>query len=72
MTEKNILTVAEFCEQARICRATFYALLKNKNTAPTILKIGKRTFVSKEAFFEWIGRMEKASANRNDKEKAVA
>ena len=52
VTSKPSFTVDEWCFQRRICRATFYNLLK-AGKGPKVLKIGSRTTITAEADEEW-------------------
>ena len=53
-----LLTVDEFCKRARICRATFYELVRD-GKGPAITKIGPRiTRISEEAADAWRRRFE--------------
>lgn len=45
-------TVQQFCEAHGFSRALFYKILKS-GTGPKIVKIGKRTLITKEAAAEW-------------------
>jgi predicted DNA-binding transcriptional regulator AlpA len=51
------LTVDEFCRVNRICRATFYRIVKD-GRGPRLMKVGTRTLVSVEAAAEWRRAME--------------
>lgn len=57
----DVYTVDEFCESHRISRVFFYNLLRGGN-GPRIIKIGKRTLISKEAAATWRRRMENAAS----------
>ena len=54
---EELFTVAEFCKSAKISKATFYLLLK-EGKAPKIIKVGKRTLISRRAFEKWIADLE--------------
>lgn len=56
----NAYTVEEFCQAYRICRATFYNLVRS-GRGPAIMKVGSRTLVSAEAATEWRRKMEAAT-----------
>ena len=56
---KAALTVAEFCNQQAISRATFY-LLQKQGKGPHSYKVGRKTLISTEAADEWQRRMEGA------------
>lgn len=70
MTDE-IFTVTEFCKNAKLSKATFYLLLK-EGKAPTIIKVGKRTLISRKAFEKWIADLEAATANDNRADKVSA
>ncbi len=50
-------SVQQFCDAHSLGKATFYALLK-KGSGPRLMKIGRRTLISREAAVEWRQRME--------------
>lgn len=54
---KEVYSVTEFCEAYRISKALFYKLLK-QNKAPVILKIGRRTLISKKSAEKWMDEIE--------------
>jgi predicted DNA-binding transcriptional regulator AlpA len=56
------LSVDDFCEKYRICRASFYNLLKT-GRGPKVLKLGARTLVSAEADDEWRQQYERDSVS---------
>ena len=60
MSHPLAYTVDEFCLDHKICRATFYNLLKRK-AGPRIMKVGSRTLISHEAAAAWRQRMEAES-----------
>ena len=45
-------SVARFCEAYQISRALFYKLLK-EGRGPAIMKVGRRTLISRSAATEW-------------------
>lgn len=50
---RMLMTVKEFCESHRICRATFYELLR-AGKGPRLSRIGSRSVrISAEAAAEW-------------------
>lgn len=55
---REAFSVLEFCEAHSISRGTFYNMLRD-GTAPRLMKVGKRTLVSREAAAEWRAQMEK-------------
>ncbi len=57
-------TIDEFCQAYRICRASFYNLLK-KGDGPRVMKVGSRRLVSVEAADEWRAKLEDAAADRS-------
>lgn len=54
--DRAVFSVNEFCEAHRICRATFYALLKSGD-GPSVMKIGRRTLITVEAARDWRKQM---------------
>jgi excisionase family DNA binding protein len=54
-------SVSEFCQTHGISRGLFYKLL-GEGRAPTAVKIGRRTLISKEAAEDWRRRMEQEAA----------
>lgn len=48
----TLYTVTEFCREHRICRATFYRLVR-VGVAPRLMRIGRRVFITPEAIAEW-------------------
>lgn len=59
--ERQAYTVDEFCQAHRICRASFYNLLKS-GRGPKTMKVGGRTLVTIEAATEWRAKMEAETA----------
>jgi predicted DNA-binding transcriptional regulator AlpA len=55
-----VYTVTGFCEAHHIARSFFYSLL-HAGRAPRITKLGRRTFITREAAAEWRTRMEQES-----------
>lgn len=56
--DKSAYTVKEFCaSHGGFCIPFFYALIK-QGKAPRLMKVGRRTLISKEAAAEWRARME--------------
>lgn len=53
-------SIIEFCDAHCISRACFYRL-KKRGQAPDLMKVGKRTLISKEAAARWRQRMEAAA-----------
>lgn len=50
--DKQVLSVAEFCDAYGIQRTFLYKLLK-AGKGPRIMKVGRRTYISREAADEW-------------------
>lgn len=48
----QMLTIAEFCRVHRICRATFYKMVR-RGEVPRIIRVGRRVLISAEAVKEW-------------------
>ena len=57
---KPIYSVTEFCREHGISRGLFYQLLK-EGRGPRVMKVGRRTLVSREAAEDWRRRMEGAT-----------
>jgi hypothetical protein len=55
--EPVVYTVDEFVAAHRICRATFYNLLKD-GKGPVTMKPNRRTLISGEAAADWRRKME--------------
>ncbi len=53
-------SVADFCREHSISRAFFYKLLL-EGCGPRVMKVGRRTLISREAAEEWRRRMENAT-----------
>ena len=58
----EVFSVDTFCEAYQISRALFYKLLKD-GRGPAIMKVGRRTLVSRAAANEWQHRMVRGDAN---------
>jgi excisionase family DNA binding protein len=56
-TSPDLLSVAEFCERNGISRPFFYKLAA-QGKGPKVIKLGKRTLISREAAAQWRQRME--------------
>ncbi len=54
-------SVEEFCREHGISRALFYRLLR-EDRGPAIMKVGRRTLISREAAEQWRRRMESDAA----------
>lgn len=53
---KDLLTIPEFCEAIGIGRSFVYTLLKRGDL--TAIKIGRRTFIKREAVANWLGSLD--------------
>ncbi len=53
-------SVADFCREHAISRGLFYNMLR-EGRGPRVMKVGRRTLVSREAAEEWRRRMEGAT-----------
>jgi excisionase family DNA binding protein len=49
---RGMFTVAQFCETHGISPTTFYEL-KKEGRAPSVVKIGRRTLIPREAAEDW-------------------
>lgn len=58
--EKDALTVDDFCQRHSLSRAKFYSLL-HEGRGPRIMRVGRRTLVSREAAAAWRRQMETAA-----------
>jgi predicted DNA-binding transcriptional regulator AlpA len=56
-SDPPIYSVSAFCEAHHIARSFFYQLLP-EGRAPRVTKLGRRTFVTREAAAEWRRRIE--------------
>lgn len=63
MVTKEAFSIQEFCDAHDLSRATFYRLAK-EGQAPSTMKIGKRTLVSREAAAAWRRAMEQNQRQR--------
>jgi len=54
---KQAFSINEFCQNYGFSRAKFYLLL-NEGRAPKIMKIGRRSLISREAADRWRKAME--------------
>ena len=52
----EVFSVDSFCEAYQISRALFYKLLK-EGRGPAVMKVGRRTLISRAAATEWQQRM---------------
>lgn len=50
-------SIEKFCEAHGLSRSTFYELMKH-GQGPTVMKIGRRTLISREAAEAWRRKME--------------
>jgi hypothetical protein len=52
-----LYTVSGFCATHHIARSFLYILLR-EGRGPRVMKLGRRTFITREAAAEWRARME--------------
>jgi len=57
LTEPPVYTVSAFCAAHHIARSFLYLLLR-EGRGPRIMKLGRRTFITREAAAAWRARME--------------
>jgi hypothetical protein len=62
--KRRASTIDEFCMANRICRATFYNLLK-AGKGPRTMKVLNKTLISVEAETDWRIECESESAQRS-------
>lgn len=60
-SSRDAYTVAQFCQAHGFSRALFYRLLA-EGRGPKLIKLGKRTLISRESAAEWRAEMEAATA----------
>ena len=60
-TEPPLYTVSGFCAAHHIARSFLYQLLR-EGRGPRVMKLGRRTFITREAAADWRVRMEKATS----------
>lgn len=58
MEKKVTYTVQQFCDSHQLGRNLFYKMLA-QGTGPAIMKVGRRTLISREAAVAWREEMEK-------------
>ena len=56
-SDPPIYSVSAFCEAHQIARSFLYQLLR-EGRGPRVTKLGRRTFVTREAAAEWRRRIE--------------
>lgn len=64
MSQENheeVFDIPGFCKTNKISRAFFYNLVKNGN-GPRLMKVGRRTLITKEASSDWRKHMEEQTA----------
>lgn len=54
-------TIEEFCKAHRISRGTYFNL-QARGEGPTVMRLGKRVVISREAAARWRREREKAAA----------
>ncbi len=59
---KSTYSVSEFCHDYGISRGLFYCLLR-EGRGPAVIKLGRRTLISREAANEWLRRMDSQSSD---------
>ena len=59
----QVYTIDEFCMANRICRATFYNILK-AGKGPVIMRVGTKTLISEEASENWRRQLESETEQR--------
>jgi len=59
---QDVFDIPKFCEANKISRAFFYKLVKEGN-GPRLMKVGRRTLITKEASADWRRRMEQQTAH---------
>lgn len=58
MNNSPVFTINEFLEEYKICRSTFFKLIK-QNRAPKLMRISRKILITREAALEWQRQMEK-------------
>ena len=58
--EREAYSVVEFAQAYGLSRATIYNLWKD-GSGPRLMRVGRRTLISKQSAAEWARRMEAAS-----------
>ncbi len=61
-------SIVEFCRLHSVSRSLFYRMLK-QGIAPHIIKIGRRTLITREAATAWRASMETMPPLTNNQEK---
>lgn len=59
--EPPLYTVSAFCAAHHIARSFLYQLLR-EGRGPRVMKLGRRTFITREAAADWRMRMEKETS----------
>src|ERR1700712_3330899 len=62
-----ISSVSAFCKAHHIARSFFYQL-RSEGRAPRVMKLGRRTFVTREAAAEWRRRIEQETSQEIGKD----
>lgn len=57
----DVYDIDSFCKSHRISRALFY-LLNKDGRGPKVMKVGRRTLITKESAASWRQRMEQQTA----------
>ena len=63
-TEKDALTVDDFCQRHSLSRGKFYSLVA-EGRAPRLMRVGRRTLISREAAADWRRAMEDIDRGRS-------
>lgn len=61
IAEKSALTIEDFAELHSISRGYVYKLI-NQGRGPRLMKVGRRTLISRESAAEWRRAMEQPRA----------
>lgn len=51
-TTRQVLTIAQFCDDHQISRG-FFNVLKQRGDAPDFIKVGRRVLITADAAAEW-------------------
>lgn len=65
---QTAFTIDEWCTANRMCRATFYNLMKS-GKGPVIMKVGSKTLISVEAAEAW--RRQREAGNHERREETM-
>ena len=59
----QVWTIEEWCERRKICRATFYNLLR-AGKGPRIMKVGRSVRISEAADADWLRACEVSTVQK--------